>query len=123
MTPLRQRMLEELKRRNYSQATRASYILAVKDFAEYFGKSPDLLGTEQVRRYQLYMINEKKLAAQSVKVRMSALRFFYWKTLKRRDLHFDDLPIPKAPRWATSIASSWSSISGKVRVGATVISP
>ena len=97
MTPLRQRMLEELQRRNYSQATIESYILAVKEFAEYFGKSPALLGAEDVRRYQLYLINEKKLAPQTVKVRMSALRFLYWKTLKRRDLHFDDMPLPKAP--------------------------
>ena len=97
MTPLRQRMLEELQRRNYSQTTINSYILAVKEFAKYCNKSPDLLGAEEVRRYQLYLINEKKLAPQTVKVRMSALRFFYWKTLKRRDLHFDDLPMPKEP--------------------------
>jgi integrase/recombinase XerD len=97
MTPLRQRMLEELQRRNYSQATIESYIPAVKEFAEYFRKSPASLGAEEVRRYQLYLINEKKLAPQTVKVRMSALRFLYWKTLKRRDLHFDDMPLPKAP--------------------------
>lgn len=97
MTPLRQRMIEELQRRNYSQATVESYIFAVKEFAEYFGKSPALLGAEDVRRYQLYLINEKKLAPQTVKVRMSALRFLYWKTLKRRDFYFDDLPLPKAP--------------------------
>src|SRR5512136_539335 len=97
MTPLRQRMLEELQRRNYSQATIESYILGVKEFADHFGKSPVSLGAEDVRRYQLYLINEKKLAPQTVKVRMSALRFLYWKTLKRRDLYFDDLPIPKAP--------------------------
>jgi len=97
MTPLRQRMLEELLRRNYSPATIESYILAVKDFAEYFSKSPDLLGAEEVRRYQLHLINNKRLAPNTVRARMSALRFFYWKTLKRRDLHFDDLPIPKAP--------------------------
>jgi integrase/recombinase XerD len=70
----------------------------VKEFAEYFHKSPDLLGAEEVRRYQLYLINDKKLAAQTVKVRMSALRFFYWKTLKCRDLYFDDLPMPKTPK-------------------------
>ena len=98
MTPLRQRMLEELQRRNYCQATIDSYILGVKEFAKYCNKSPDLLGAEDVRRYQLYLINEKKLAPHTVKVRMSALRFFYWKTLKRRDLHFDDLPMPKEPR-------------------------
>ncbi|MGA2264478.1 MAG: site-specific integrase, partial [Acidobacteriota bacterium] len=97
MTPLRQRMLEELQRRNYSQTTIESYILGVKEFADYFGKSPALLGAEDVRRYQLYLINEKKLAPQTVKVRVSALRFLYWKTLKRRDLYFDDLPMPKTP--------------------------
>jgi integrase/recombinase XerD len=97
MTPLRQRMLEELQRRNYSQATIGSYILAVKDFAQYFGKSPVCLGSEDVRRYQLHLVKEKRLAPNTVKVRMSALRFFYWKTLKRRDLHFDDLPLTKTP--------------------------
>ena len=97
MTPLRQRMLEELQRRNYSQATIESYIPAVKEFAKYCGKSPASLGAEDVRRYQLYLINEKKLAPHTVKVRISALRFLYWKTLKRRDLYFDDLPMPKAP--------------------------
>jgi site-specific recombinase XerD len=68
-------MTEELQRRNYSQATIESYILAVKEFAEYCGKSPASLGAEDVRRYQLYLINEKKLAPHTVKVRMSALRW------------------------------------------------
>ena len=106
MTMLRQRMLEELQRHNYSQATIESYIFSVKDFAEYFHKSPDLLGAEEVRRYQLYLFNDKKLAAQTVKVRMSALRFFYWKTLKRRDLYFDDLPMPKTPKRLPAVRSS-----------------
>ncbi len=97
MTPLRQRMTEELQRRNYTRATIESYILAVKDFAQYFGKSPVCLGSEDVRRYQLHLINEKRLAPNTVKVRMSALRFFYWRTLKRRDLLFDDLPLAKTP--------------------------
>jgi len=98
MIPLRQRMIEELQRRNYSQATIESYIFSVKDFAEHFHKSPALLGAEEVRQYQLHLMNEKKLAARTVKVRMSALRFFYWKTLNRRDIDFDDLPIPKTPK-------------------------
>jgi hypothetical protein len=75
MTPLRQRMTEELQRRDYSRATVESYILAVKEFAEYFGKSPALLGSEDVRRYQLYLINGKRLAPQTVKVHMSALPY------------------------------------------------
>jgi integrase/recombinase XerD len=105
MTLLRQRMLEELQRHNYSQATIESYIKAVKEFAEYFHKSPDLLGAEDVRRYQLYLLNDRKLAAQTVKVRMSALRFFYWKTLKRRDLYFEDLPLPKMPKKLPTVLS------------------
>jgi len=98
MTPLRKRMLEELQRRNYSPETAREYILAVKQFAQYFDKSPDLLGAEEVRRFQLYLLTEKKLAPATVKLRMSALRFLYKKTLKRRDLNFDDIPFPKAPK-------------------------
>jgi len=97
MTRLRQRLLEELQRRNYAPDTTRGYILAVKQFAEYFGKSPDRLGPEQVRRFQLHLLNEKRLSAGTVKNRMSALRFFYRKALKRRDLTFDDLPFPRIP--------------------------
>lgn len=98
MTRLRQRTLEELQRRNYSQETTRSYIHAVKQFAEYFGKSPEKLGAEELRRYQLYLLNEKKCSAGTVKVHMSALRFFYKKVLKRHDLSFDDLVYPKKPK-------------------------
>jgi site-specific recombinase XerD len=91
-------MLEELQRRNYSPATTRGYILTVKQFAEYFGKSPEQLGAEEVRRFQLYLLNEKRLAPGTVEMRISALRFLYKKTLKRRDLAFEDLVFPKTPR-------------------------
>jgi integrase/recombinase XerD len=98
MTPLRQRMLDELQRRNYSPETFRGYIQAVKQFADYFDKSPDKLGTEEVRRFQLYLLKEKKLEPSTVKIRISALRFLYKKTLRRRDLDIDDLPFPKVPK-------------------------
>ncbi len=97
MTPLRQRMLEELQRRNYSESTIRGYIHAIKQFAEHFHKSPELLGPEEVRQFQLYLLNERKLAPSTVEIRMSALRFLYWKVLKRRDTTFDDLVFPKKP--------------------------
>ena len=98
MTPLRQRMLEELRRRNYNADTIRGYTLAVEQFARYFQKSPDLMGAEEVGQYQLHLLQEKRLALGSIALRMGAIRFFYRKVLKRRDLDFDDLPLLKSPK-------------------------
>jgi integrase/recombinase XerD len=86
MTNLRQQMLEELQRRNYSASTIRGYILAVKQFTELFGKSPDRLGARHVQRFQWYLLQERKLDPGTVEMRMSALRFFFKKMLKRRDM-------------------------------------
>src|SRR5712691_1310939 len=91
-------MLEEHQRRNYSPATTRGYILAVKQFADYFHRSPEQLGGAEVRRFQLYLLKDQKLAPGTVEGRMSALRFLYKKTLKRRDIAYDDLIFPKVPR-------------------------
>jgi site-specific recombinase XerD len=98
-------MLEELQRRNYSASTIRGYILAVQQFAEYFGKPPDQLGATQVQRFQWYLLQERKLDPGTVEMRMSALRFFFKKMLKRRDMHFDDLPFPKTPRKLPTVLS------------------
>ena len=105
MTRLRQRMLDDLRRRNYSPDTIRGYIRAVQQFAEFFGRSPEDLGAEHVRRYQIYLLHEKKLAPGSVENCVSALRFLYKRTLKRRDLAFDDLPFPKQPRSLPTVLS------------------
>jgi integrase/recombinase XerD len=97
VTPLRKRMLEELQRRNYLSTTIRQYVLAVKQFAEYFRRSPEQLGSEEIRRFQLHLLKDKKLAPSTVEGRMSALRFLYKKTLKRRDIAYDDLIFPKTP--------------------------
>ena len=92
MTPLRQRVLDELQRRNYAKDTARAYVLAIKQFAEYFGKSPERLGGEEIRRFELHLLKDRKLAPGTVEGRMSALRFLYKKVLKRRDIAYDDRP-------------------------------
>jgi integrase/recombinase XerD len=57
MTPLRQRMLEDLRVRNYAERTRGIYILQVARFAKHYGKSPEQLGGEEIRRYLLHLID------------------------------------------------------------------
>ena len=55
MSPLRLRMIEDMTIRNLSPATQRSYLNAVRKFSAYFGKSPDLLGPEDVRAYQVHL--------------------------------------------------------------------
>jgi site-specific recombinase XerD len=90
-------MLEELQRRNYSQTTVKSYLSTVEDFARHFRRSPDRLGPAQIRSYQLYLLQEKKLAVRTVALHTAALRFFFCKTL-RRSYPLEQVPYPKKPR-------------------------
>jgi integrase/recombinase XerD len=97
MTPLRQRMLEDMGIRNLAQATRAQYILCVAVFARHFGRSPDQLGPEHIRTFQVHLIEEKKLAASSLNVYVAALRFLYQVTLQRNwDIRM--LPYARRPK-------------------------
>ena len=97
-------MLEELERRNYSANTFRCYIRAVEDFARYFQRRPDRLGPEHSRQYQAHLFRDRKLAANSVAQRLTGLRFFYFKTL-RRSWDLSLTPYPKKPRRLPSILS------------------
>jgi len=97
MTPLRQRMLEDMRLRNFSPHTQESYLLQISLFARYFAKSPEVLGPEEIRTYQLYLATEKKVAPRSIQITASALRFLYRVTLKKPWV-VEDLPTPKKPQ-------------------------
>ena len=92
MTALRQRMIGDMKLRNFAETTIETYTRVVEDFARYFHKPPDRLGPEHVRRYLLHAIEDKKLAWTTYQVYRAALKFFYTKTLKQP---WFDLEIPK----------------------------
>jgi integrase/recombinase XerD len=94
MTPLRKRMLEDLQIRNYAPTTVAAYIRSVAEFAKHFGKSPELLGSEQIREYQLYLIKEKGVSLPSYIQAVCALRFLYSNTL-HLPVSVDRIPLPR----------------------------
>jgi integrase/recombinase XerD len=98
MTPLRQRMLEDMRIRNLAINTQEAYVQQVSLFARYFNQSPERLGPEQIRAYQVYLTTEKKLAPGSILIAVSALRFLYKVTLKK-DWIFDAIiPAPQKPQ-------------------------
>jgi site-specific recombinase XerD len=98
MTALRTRMTEDMQIRNLAVHTQNTYLLQVALFARHFNKSPELLGPEQIRTYQVYLTNEKKLATSSILIAISALRFLYKVTLKRHWSLDDIIPAPKKPQ-------------------------
>src|SRR5258708_19423734 len=89
-------MLEELQRRNMSQITARVYLHAVEEFSLYYNMPPDQLGPEHIRQYQAHLFTDRKLDATSVSQQLSALRFFFVKTLKR-PLLVGNMPFPKRP--------------------------
>ena len=83
MTTLRQRLIDDLKVRNRSAHTIKAYVACIANFARYFGKSPELLGPEEIRQYQVYLVNERRVSLSYLIQIVSALRFLYSVTLKR----------------------------------------
>jgi integrase/recombinase XerD len=104
MTPLRQRMIEDMTIRNMSPSTQKIYVAAVANFSIYHGRSPDKLTFEDVRDYRLYLIS-RGLKPNSINPIMGALRFFYRTTLGLKEVpeqipyarRSDPLPAVLAP--------------------------
>ncbi len=96
ITPLHQRMREDMQIRNYSPHTIDGYLRYAGQFAKYFGVSPDQLGAEHIRTYQLHLLDQHvdvSIVIQTV----CALRFLYEKTL-HRPWTVDDIPFSKKPK-------------------------
>ncbi|MFM0327837.1 tyrosine-type recombinase/integrase [Caballeronia glebae] len=96
MTPLRERMQHDMLIRNLADNTQKSYLLQVSSFARHFGRSPELLGPEEIRAWLVHLREERKLAPGSLGPTIGALRFLYRVTLKR-PWSDEDFPLPKKP--------------------------
>ncbi len=97
MATLRQRMIEDLRLRNRSPRTIQTYIAHVANFARHFGKSPELLGTEEIRQYQVYLVEQQRVSWSYFNQAVCALRFLYRHTLGR-DWAVTHIPFPRQPR-------------------------
>jgi len=83
VSPLRQRMIDDMTVRNFAPNTQVSYLHQVNLFARHFDRSPEQLGPEEIRTYQIYLADERKLSVSTRILAVSALRFLYAVTLKR----------------------------------------
>lgn len=75
MTPLRQRMIEDMQLRGLSERTQAVYVAAVRQLAEYYHKSPERISEEELRQYFLYLKNERQVSRSTCTIALCAIKF------------------------------------------------
>jgi len=84
MSPLRQRMIQDMQLRGFSARTQECYAAAVRQLAEHYHTSPDQLTEEHLRQYFLYLANQKKVARATATIALCGIKFFYEQTLHRQ---------------------------------------
>ena len=89
MTPLRQRMIEDMQLRGLSRKTQDTYARTVRQLAEHYGRSPDHISEEEVLAYFLYLENDKQVSPSTFTQALCGIKFFYEHTLRREWLTFD----------------------------------
>jgi site-specific recombinase XerD len=104
MTPLRQRFIQDLQLRNYSPRTIQTYTEVLARFARHFGRSPERLGPEEIRAYQLYLLHERHASWSTFNQTVSALRLLYRLTLPR-PFAVEQLPYGKKPKSLPAVLS------------------
>jgi site-specific recombinase XerD len=105
MTALRQRMIEDMRLRNLSRHTIDAYVLAVKQFAKHFKRSPEQSAPQDVRQYLLYLVQEKHVSWSRYNIARCALQFLYQVTLGR-DEHFAKLPCARDRKRLPTVLST-----------------
>jgi integrase/recombinase XerD len=103
MTPLRQRFIDDLRLRNYARRTIDTYVSQIAGFARHFGRSPELLGADDVRVYQLHLL-QRRVSWSTFNQAVCALRFLYRTTLGRPE-QLPFIPFGKRPKTLPSVLS------------------
>ena len=94
-THLRQRMIEDMQLRGLAERTQGAYVVAVRQLAEHYGKSPDQIGDEELRQYFLYLTNEKKASSSAITIALCAIKFLFEQTLHQE---WPTLALVRPPR-------------------------
>jgi integrase/recombinase XerD len=94
-TPLRQKMLEDMQLRGFAARTQEAYLLAVSQLARHYRKSPDQVDEEELRRYFLYLINEKHAARNTCTIALCGIKFFFENTLGKEWKTFELVRPPR----------------------------
>lgn len=89
MTELRQRMIEDMRLRGLSARTQEVYVRSVRQLAEHYGRSPDLITEEELRSYFLHLVEVKRFARPTITIALCGIKFFYERTVQRDWSLFD----------------------------------
>lgn len=84
MTPLRQRMLDDLRLRGFAPKTQEAYVSAVRQLAAHYHKPPDQISEDELRQYFLYLTQIKQVAPSTCTIALSGIKFFFERTLQRQ---------------------------------------
>ena len=101
LSPLAQQMLHDMQLIGLSERTHESYLRAVRKFAQWLNKSPDLASENDLRRYLLYIKNDQQWEGNSLKVAYSGLKFFYSRTCPQEWPTLSKLRVPKQTKLPT----------------------
>ena len=103
ISPLRQRLIDDITARRFSEDTKKDYVRNVRKFADFLGRSPNTATSEDLRRFQLHMA-QQQVGPSTINAAIAALRFFFTVTLEKRDL-VRPLRIVTEPRKAPVVLS------------------
>jgi site-specific recombinase XerD len=98
MTPLRQKMIDEMLLHGFAERTKDSYLRSVALLAKHYRQSPDTLTSAQIKDYFLYLVKERKVSASTCRLRLNALKFLYVEVLQQQWFNDMKLVIPKKPQ-------------------------